>query len=184
MPSQSLSANVLKDAFFSLKTNKSPGADEINFNVIKHCFGELCGPYKYLFDLSLQNGVFLGLMIIAIVLPVFKTGDTADISNYPPISVFPCFSKILERVMYNRLYKYLTEQKILHPQQFGFRKGHSTEHAIAQLVDQIYESFENDNYTIGISSTCQRRFIQLIIQYFWKSSMELRMQILPGLEVT
>ena len=50
----------------------------------------------------------------------------------------------------NHLYKYLTDQKILHPQQFGFRKGHSTEHAIAQLVDQIYESFENDNYTVGI----------------------------------
>ena len=89
-------------------------------------------------------------MKIAIVSPVFKTGDSADISNYRPISVLPCFSKILERVMYNRLYKYLTDQKILHPQQFGFRKGHSTEHATAQLVDQIYESFENDNYTVGI----------------------------------
>ena len=50
--------------------------------------------------------------------------------------------------MYNHLSKYLTDKKILHPQQFGFRKGHSTEHAIAQLVDQIYESFENDNYGI------------------------------------
>ena len=144
LPSQSLSINELKDAFFSLKTNKSPGADEINFNVIKHCFGELCGPLKYLFDLSLQSGVFPDLMKIAIVSPIFKTGDTADISNYRPISVLPCFSKILERVMYNRLYKYLTDQKILHPQQFGFRKGHSTEHAIAQLVDQINESFGND----------------------------------------
>ena len=89
-------------------------------------------------------------MKIAIVSPVFKTGDSADISNYRPISVLPCFSKIVERVMYNRLYKYLTDQKILHPQQLGFRKGHSTEHATAQLVDQIYESFENDNYTVGI----------------------------------
>ena len=52
--------------------------------------------------------------------------------------------------MYNYLYKYLTDQKILHPQQFGFRKFHSKEHAIAQLVDQIYESFENDNYTVRI----------------------------------
>ena len=52
--------------------------------------------------------------------------------------------------MYNRLYKYLTDQKILHPQQLGFRKGHSTEHAIGQLVDHIYESFENDNYIVGI----------------------------------
>ena len=40
LPSQSL-----KDASFSLKTNKSPGADKINFNVIKHCFEELCGPF-------------------------------------------------------------------------------------------------------------------------------------------
>ena len=145
LPSQSLSINELKDAFFSLKTNKSPGVDEINFNVIKHCFGELCGPLKYIFDSSLQSEVFPGLMKIVIVSPVFKTGDTADISNYRPISVLPCFSKILERVMYNRLHKYLTDQKILHPPQFGFRKGHSAEHAIVQLVDQIYESFENDN---------------------------------------
>ena len=55
-PNQSLSINELKDAFFSMKKKKSPGVDEINFNVIKHCFGELCGPLKYLFDLSLQSG--------------------------------------------------------------------------------------------------------------------------------
>ena len=158
LPSQSLSINELKDAFFSLKTNKSSGADEINFNVIKHCFGELCGPLKYLFDSSLQSGVFPDLMKIAIVSPVFKTGDTADISNYRPISVLPCFSKILERVMYNRLYKYLTDQKILHRQKFGFRKGHSTEHAIAQLVGQIYKSFENDNYTVGIFVNLSKAF--------------------------
>ena len=97
-------------------------------------------------------------MKIAIVSPIFKTGDTADISNYRPISVLPCFSKILERVMYNRLYKYLTDQKILRPQQFGFRKGHSTEHAIVQLVDQIYESFENDKSTVGIFIDLSKAF--------------------------
>ena len=116
LPSQSLSINELKDAFFSLK-KKSSGADEINFNVIKHCFGELCGPCKYLFDLPLQSRVFADLKKIAIVSPVFKTGDNVDVSNYYPISVLPCFSKILERVMYNHLYKYLsTDKKILHPQ--------------------------------------------------------------------
>ena len=87
-------------------------------------------------------------MKITIVSPAFKTGNTAGISNYLPISVFICFSKILERVMYNCLYYYLTDQKILHPQRFGFRKVHSTDHAVAQLVDQIYKSFENDNYTV------------------------------------
>ena len=73
-------------------------------------------------------------MNIAIVSPVFKTGDTGDISNYRPISVLPCFSKIFERVMYNHLYKYLTGKKKLHQQQFGFRKGYYREHTIAQLL--------------------------------------------------
>ena len=63
--------------------------------------------------------------------------------------MLPCFSKILERIMYNRLQKYLNDQSILYDKQFGFRKGHSTEHAIAQLVDQIYETFEKNEYNIG-----------------------------------
>ena len=95
--------------FFSRKTNESHGADEINFNVIKNCFGELCGPLKYLFYSSLQSGVFPDLTKIAIASPVFKTDNTADISNY--CRILPCFSKILERLMYNRLYKHLTDQK-------------------------------------------------------------------------
>ena len=70
LPCQSLPINELQDAFFSLKTNRSSGADEINFNVIKHCFGELCGPLKYLFDLSLKTEVFPDLMKISIVSPV------------------------------------------------------------------------------------------------------------------
>ena len=164
LPSQSLSITELKNAFFSLKTNKSSGADKINFNVIKHCFGKLCGPRKYLFDSSLQSGVFPDLLKIAIVSPVFKPGDIADISNYRPISVVPCFSKILDCIMYNRLYKYLTDQKILHPQQFGFRKGHSTEQAIAQLVSTNH--LRTATIPLAFLSTCQRRLIQSIMQYF------------------
>ena len=60
--------------------------------------------------------------------------------------------------MYNRLYKYLTDKKLLHPQQFDFRKDHSTEHAIAQLVDPIFESFENDKYTVGIIIDLSKAF--------------------------
>ena len=58
MESQPLSINELKDAFFSLKINKSPGHDGVSFNVIKKCFGELCEPLKYLFNLSIVKGIF------------------------------------------------------------------------------------------------------------------------------
>ena len=89
-------------------------------------------------------------MKIAKVTAVFKGGDSAGLSNYRLISVLPCFSKILERLMYNRLYKHLSNSKILYPKQFGFQKGNSTDHAPLQFVDQIYESFECNEYTIGV----------------------------------
>ena len=79
-------------------------------------------------------------MKIAKVIPFFKNGAPENITNYRPIpiSVLPCFSKLLECIMYNRLYKYLCEEKLLYLKQFGFPKGHSTGHAIVHLVDQIY----------------------------------------------
>ena len=74
------------------------------------------------------------------------------------ISVLPCFSKVLERIMYNRLYKYLCEEKLLYSKQFGFQKGHSTDHTIVHLVDQIYESYGNDNYTLGVFIDLSKAF--------------------------
>ena len=154
--------------FFSLNTNKSSGADEINFNVIKHCFGELCRPLKYLFDSQLKSGVFPDLIKIAIVSPVFKTGDTADVSNYRPVSVLPCFSKILERVRYNRLYKCLTDQKILHtqPQQFDFRKTTLQNMQLLSLQIRSTNQLRTTTTPLAFSSTCERRLMQSIIQCF------------------
>ena len=78
------------------------------------------------------------------------SGDPSDISSYRPISILPYFSKILERIMYNRLYKYLTTERLLYSKQFGFQTGLSTEHAIVKLFDQIYKSFEKDHYKLGV----------------------------------
>ena len=55
--------------------------------------------------------------------------------------------------MYYHFYKYLLENKILYPTQLGFQIGHSTDHAIIQLVDQIFEAFENNPHTLGVFFT-------------------------------
>ena len=44
--------------------------------------------------------------------PIFKGGDANELGKYRPVSVLPCFSKILERIMYNRLFNQLTKNKI------------------------------------------------------------------------
>ena len=69
----------------------------------KNCFSSLNYPLKYLFGKSIENGVVPDALKIARVSPLFKGGDPTDISNYRPISVLSCFSKILERIMYNCL---------------------------------------------------------------------------------
>ena len=63
--------------------------DEVSFNVIKNCFSELNMPLKYLFEVSLESGIFPDELKIARVIPLFKAGDLANISNYRPISVLP-----------------------------------------------------------------------------------------------
>ena len=66
-----------------------------------------------------------------------KADDKSDLSNYRPISVLACFWNILERIMYNRFYQYLTENIILYSKQFGLQTEHTTEHAIVQLVERL-----------------------------------------------
>ena len=139
-PENPLTINELKDAFFSLQTNKSPGHDGISFNVIKNYFGPLSTPLLNIFNLSLEKGIFPDGLKIASV--IYKTGDENDFGNYRPIFVLPCLSKMLERIMYKRLYNHLSQNHMLYPKQFGIQKSHSTEHAIIQLIDQINSSFE------------------------------------------
>ena len=143
METKALSMNELQNAFCSLKSNKSPGYDDISCNVIKKCFHSysLCEPLKYFFNLLIEKDVFPGDLKTARLTPIYKSEDNSEVSNCRPISVLPCFSKILERMMDNRLYKDLMENNVLYSKQFGFQNGHSTDQTAVQLVDQIIESF-------------------------------------------
>ena len=165
-PEKVISVYKLKDVFFSLKIYKSTGDDDITLNVVKKYFGVLHKPLLHIFNLSLQTGIFLEKLKIARVTPLFKGSENYELGKYRPISVLPCFSKILEKIMYNCLYKYLTDKK-----QFGFQEGHSTEHAIVQLVDQIRNSFESKQYTLGVSVDLSKAF-HAVNDKTWLSKLE------------
>ena len=77
---------------------------------------------KHIFNISLAKGVFPDKLKIARVTPVFKKGDNTLVNNYIPISPLPCSSKLLEWIMYNRLYNFLVEKNILYQKQFGFEE--------------------------------------------------------------
>ena len=75
---------------------------------------EVCISIYFIFNVSLQNETFPDELKIARVTPLFKNGSDPDLGNYTPISVLPCFSKILEKIMYNRLYKHLSDNNVFY----------------------------------------------------------------------
>ena len=127
-------------------------------NVVKQVYDIIESSLLYIFNLSLKNGQFPNELKFAKVTPIFKAGEDSNVSNYRPISVLPCFSKILERIMYNRLYKYLLNNHILYKNQFGFQKHHSTEHAVMELTSEISDAFNHNLFTLGVFIDLSKAF--------------------------
>ena len=103
-----------------------------------------------LVNLSLSAGVVPVNLKYAKVCPVFKEGSRNDFGNYRLISILPSFSKIYEKVVYNRLYGYLAKFNVLTDSQFGFRKDSSTYMAQLNLVDLVSKAIDDQLYSAGI----------------------------------
>ena len=140
----------VNDIVNSLKKNKSPGFDNITNELLKSIIDEIVTPLTYIFNLSMSSGVVPDKMKIAKVIPIFKKGDAQDCSNYRPISLLTTFSKILERLVYNRTINFFTRHKILSDRQFGFRENHTTSHAILHFINKIASALDNRCHTVGL----------------------------------
>ena len=139
----------IKKIIVSLKES-AVGWDEISAKIIKQCTDYLLIPLTHVFNMSFTSGVFPAELKVAKVIPLYKGDSKYVLSNYRPVSVLPVLSKILERLMYNRLVSFVNEHKLLYKLQFGFRSDHSTAMALMTLVDNISNSIENGKFTLGV----------------------------------
>jgi sarcosine oxidase/L-pipecolate oxidase len=88
----------------------------------------------------LSNGTFLDRLKFSEIKPIYKKCDKTLITNYKPISLRPVFSKIVEKIIYKRLYHHLILNSILVKEQFGFRCNRSTEISIYTLIIYYHSS--------------------------------------------
>ena len=102
-----------------LNGNKSCGHDEILPKLAKKITKHVIRPLTHLYNQSFLTGIIPNDLKIAIVTPVFKANNKEEFSNYRPISILPCFGKILEKLMYKRLLNYLEKENIF-PQTVWF----------------------------------------------------------------
>ena len=116
--------------------SKATGLDKISAKLLKECPDLIAESLTLIFNQSLSTGIFPDEWKSARVTPLYKnSGKRNDPTNYRPISVIPVVAKVFERVVYDQLYHYLTENCIISPYQSGFRSLHSTVTALLEATD-------------------------------------------------
>ena len=75
---------------------------------------------------------------------MYKKLDPSDKANYRPVSVLPLFSKVFEKIIYDQLDEYL--ENFLSKLLCGFRKAHSTQHALFRLIQKWQAELDSRGY--------------------------------------
>ena len=120
-----------------LKPKHSCGHDGLSSKLVKDLKNEIALPLSIMINTSIENGHVPGTMKLAKVIPIYKSKDKQMLNNYyRPISQLPIFSKIIEKLIYQRLFNFLNTNNALFSSQYGFRKNHSTI-AVTELVSHV-----------------------------------------------
>jgi hypothetical protein len=139
----------MKDIINSLKHKNSYGYDEISMKILKLSMPFIISPLIYICNRSLSTGIFPSWLKYSQVHLIYKKGERSEMSNYRPISVLTLFSKIFEKVIFNRLYTHIFDNNILAAEQYGFRKNCSMETATFNLINNILQAL-NDKKLVGV----------------------------------
>ena len=148
----------IKNIILSLDPLRAIGPNSIPIKILKLLRNDISTQFAELFNLSFSEGVFLSILKTCKVIPIYKKDSQLNCSNYRPISLLSNIDKILERIMYNRLYKFLEINNLIYSLQFGFRQKHSTSHALIHLTDKIRDQLDKRNFACGIFVDFQKAF--------------------------
>ena len=109
-----------------------------------------------------MTGVFPSVLKTVKVVPVFKKDSKLNYSNYRPISLLSNIEKILEKLMYKRLYTFLDYNNIIYDLQFGFRQQYSTSHVLINITENIRKALDDGNTGCGVFVDLKKLLILLV----------------------
>ena len=151
----------------TLNKNKCSGFDNISTIILCSTIEETAAHIANIINQSFNTGIVPGNLKTAKIVPIFKPGDKTALNNYRPISILPAISKVLEKLVCNRLVGFLEENDILYKHQYGFRSKHSTTHHVLQLIKDIADVNDKNtkDATLAVFIDLSRHLIQLITIY-------------------
>ena len=148
----------IKRIILKLKQKKSSGYNKITNILLQDLSDVLLTPLEIIFNQSLTQGIFPDTMKLAEVVPLYKKGNPHHTENYRPILLLITLSKILEKIIYSRVYTFLNETGQIYNSQYGFRSKHSCEHAIAEHVGKIVKGKKKSEHTIAVFLDLSKAF--------------------------
>ena len=122
-------------------------SSDISNVLLKDIIDHISPALTEVFNKSLMTGEFPIVMKLAEVVPLYKCKEHFLETNYRPISLLTTMSKVLEKIVYQRVYNFLQDTHQIYDNQFGFRANHSCEHAIGQVVSSLVKNNENRKYS-------------------------------------
>lgn len=153
-----VTAYDVKVVIKNLPNKKSTGLDEIPIKLIKECSNELAPILADIINASILTGTFPNRLKIAALIPIFKKGASENIDNYRPIALLSIISKIIEKVVSNKIFEFLNQNSILSNCQYGFRAGFSTEASIVDLSQTVYEKMDSGERVCGVFFDLSKAF--------------------------
>ena len=108
-----------------------------------------------------------------------KKGSASDPTNYRPISLFPCISKILEKLAFSCIYSHISENELLSDKQSGYRPNHSAQLQLLYLVDRLYKSLDVGNDFTAIYHDISKYFDKI-----WHEGLLTKCKVLFGISGT
>ena len=130
------------DIISVLPVNKAIGPDCISHKMLKSTISTIVKPLTMLFNRSLSEKVFPSFWKLAHVIPLFKKDDPSVVSNYRPVSLLSCVSKIMERIIFKHVYNYFHCNGLFYQYQAGFLPGHSTVYQLLETYHSIVQNID------------------------------------------
>ena len=120
-----------------MRNSATCGTDGVSIRMLKTGFPVIGGVILHIINTCITRADIPSDWKHSIVQPIYKSGNPSDPANFRPISLVPVVMKIVERVIHQQLYHYLSYSHLLSPAQHGFRPRHSTETALLSVTDSI-----------------------------------------------
>ena len=118
------------------------GNDKIPAIILKWVIHLIAPILTIIFNKCINIGVYPESLKIGKVTPLFKNGDRSDGDNFRPITLLTLLNKIFEKLLHKRMVAFINKHNILSNNQYGFRKGHSTSHAVTHLSESVIKHLE------------------------------------------